>query len=228
MGFNPSSLGAFAPPIKRKAFFSFYFDDVMRVNVVRNTWKITHPDSLTMRSFYDSSLWEKKKADGDDAVKRLIREGVCNTSAVCVLAGADTWSRRWVRYEIARALIDKRGLLTVHINRIRHHKMLSAHPRGVNPLAFMGVCKVQPNLLYLPRYYLCEKLSVSTPGGPEWQWHLYQDHTDPVELPRWLHDCGPGEVSILSGSAGEYDYSANNGHQNIGKWIDAAAKAAGR
>jgi hypothetical protein len=82
MGFSPSSLGAFAPPIKRKAFFSFYFNDVMRVNVVRNAWKITHPDSLLMRSFYDSSMWETKMAEGEAALRRLIREGVCYTSAV--------------------------------------------------------------------------------------------------------------------------------------------------
>jgi hypothetical protein len=87
------SFGNLAPPVKRKAFFSFHFDDVMRVNVVRNAWKIGHPDSVLMRSFYDSSLWESKKLEGDDAVKRLIREGVCYTSAVCVLVGSDTWWR---------------------------------------------------------------------------------------------------------------------------------------
>jgi hypothetical protein len=223
-----SLLGAFAPPVKRKAFFSFHFDDVMRVNNVRNAWKITHPDSASMRSFYDSSLWESKKLEGDDAVKRLIREGVCNTSAVCVLAGTDTWVRRWVRYEIARAIIDKRGLLTVHINGIKHHKRLIADRRGMNPLAFMGVGKVQTGLLVDPKYYLFEKWAVMTPTGPQWSWERYQDYTDPVGLPSWLHDCQPGQVSILSGRAAEYDYVAGSGHQNIGKWIDQAAKAAGR
>ncbi|HEX2449390.1 MAG TPA: TIR domain-containing protein [Methyloceanibacter sp.] len=200
MPYRNSLLGAFAPPVKRKAFFSFHFDDVMRVNNVRNAWKITHPDSASMRSFYDSSLWESKKLQGDDAVKRLIREGVCNTSAVCVLAGTNTWWRRWVRYEIACAIVDKRGLLTVHINGIKHH----------------------------PKYYLFEKRAVMTLAGAQWSWERYQDYTDPVDLPRWLHDCQPGEVSILSGRASEYDYVAGDGHQNIGNWIDASAKAVGR
>jgi len=44
--------------------------------VVRNVWKIGHSDSASMRSFQDSSLWESSKLEGDDAVKRLIREGV--------------------------------------------------------------------------------------------------------------------------------------------------------
>ena len=77
-----------AAPIKRKAFFSFHFDDIMRVNVVRNAWKIGHPDTALMRSFYDSSLWESKKLEGPEAVKRLIRDGVGYTSAVCVLVGS--------------------------------------------------------------------------------------------------------------------------------------------
>ena len=45
-----------------------HYDDIMRVNVVRNAWKIDHPDNALMRSFYDSSLWESRKLEGDDAV----------------------------------------------------------------------------------------------------------------------------------------------------------------
>ncbi len=110
----------------------------MRVNVVRNAWKIDHPDNALMRSFQDSSLWESCKLEGDEAVKRLIREGVEYTSAVCVLIGTDTWVRRWVRYEIARAIIDGRGLLSVHLNSIRHHHTKTPHTRGHNPLGCMA------------------------------------------------------------------------------------------
>ena len=62
-----------AIPTKRKVYFAFHFDDIMRVNVVRNAWKIDRPESALMRSFYDSSLWERKQLEGDDSVKRLIR-----------------------------------------------------------------------------------------------------------------------------------------------------------
>jgi hypothetical protein len=48
----------------------------MRVNNVRNAWKINHPNSDDMRGFYDGSLWESRKAEGDEAIKTLIREGV--------------------------------------------------------------------------------------------------------------------------------------------------------
>lgn len=218
-------LGALAPPLKRKAFFSFHYDDIMRVNVVRNAWKITHPNTASGRSFYDSSLWESKKLDGDEAVKRLIRDGVCYTSAVCVLSGSDTWWRRWVRYEIARAVIDGRGLLTVYLNSIRHHHSGSVHPQGANPLDFMAVGKVQGNPT---RYFLFERKSVATLKGYEWGWGRYSDYTQPVNLPRWLNDCAPGYVTRLSTNAAAYDYIANQGHKYIGAWIDAAAQHAGR
>ena len=65
-----------APEVKRKAFFSFNFEDVMRVNNVRQAWKITHPNSVDNRSFYDSSLWESRKITNEEAFKKLTRAGV--------------------------------------------------------------------------------------------------------------------------------------------------------
>ena len=220
-----------APAIKRKAFFSFHYDDVMRTSVVRKAWMFKHPDSALMPSFYDSSLWESKKLEDDEAVKRLIRDGVWNTSAVCVLAGSETWKRRWVRCEIARAIIDGRGLLTVHLNSIRHHVTKTAHTCGPNPLAFMAVGKEQNNALRPARYFLYEKLKVSDPAaaaGWRWGWFKYEDYTLSVDLPGWVTDPGPGHVTPLSACADEYDYMADNGHRNIGSWIDLAARRAGR
>jgi MTH538 TIR-like domain (DUF1863) len=220
------------PKVKRKAFFSFHYDDIMRVNVVRNAWKITHPESLLYRSFYDSSLWESKKLEGPEAIKRLIREGVEYTSAVCVLAGSETWVRQWVRYEIARAVIDERGLLTVHLNSINHHQTRTPHTRGPNPLEYMAVGKVQEGALSPAKYYLFERQVGKKPDGVgwtwEWIWERYQDYTLPVKLPPWLNDPAPGYVTPLSNNADEYDYIAQEGHKNIGAWIDRAAERAGK
>jgi hypothetical protein len=229
-----SQFGALAPPppkltapaVRRKAFFSFHYDDIMRVNVVRNAWKITHPDNGLMRSFQDSSLWESRKLEGDDAVKRLIREGVEYTSAVCVLIGTDTWVRRWVRFEIARAIIDGRGLLGVHLNSIRHHYTKTPHTRGYNPLDFMAVGKVQADISTPARYYLFEKQAL--PGGYRWAWNRYGDYSSSVTLPSWLADPIAGYVTPLSQNASVYDYIADDGHRNIGSWIDKAAQGAGR
>lgn len=218
-----------APTVKRRAFFSFHFDDSMRVNVVRNAWKITHPDSATMRSFQDSSLWEAKKITNDNAIKALIRGGVSSTSAVCVLVGSETWWRRWVRYEIARAIVDGRGLLAVHLNSIRHHRTLTPHTRGSNPLDFMAIGKPPSDPWKPVRYFLYEKNAVPDGlGGYRWEWQRYSDYTDAVTLPGWVIDPAAGFVTPLSENADEYDYMASEGHRNLGSWLDRAAKRAGR
>jgi MTH538 TIR-like domain (DUF1863) len=221
---------ALKAPTKRKAFFSFHYDDIMRVNNVRNAWKINHPNSDDMRGFYDGSLWESRKAEGDEAIKTLIREGVQYTSAVCVLVGTETWTRRWVKYEIARSVIDERGLLAVHINNLNHHQRQRRDACGRNPLHYLGVCKSTNGQLHL-----CENVYVNTNGLPvlghsqwHWQWQWYADYTLPVPLPRYLRPPNVNEVIPLSAGAGEYDYVTGYGHQNIGAWIDQAAQAVGR
>jgi hypothetical protein len=158
---SSSWLSGLNGPKKRKVYFSFHFTDIMRVNVIRNAWRVVNPDSLLGgRTFYDSSLWESRQREDPEALKRLIREGVGYTSAVCALVGAETATRRWVRYEIARAVIDKRGLLAVHLNSIRHHKFLTPHVRGPNPLASMAVGKVQRQNVQLRQFTICS----STPN----------------------------------------------------------------
>jgi len=209
--FTPPSSGS----TKRKAYFAFYYDDIMRVNNVRNAWKIDHPDGSLNRSFYDSSLWESKKLQGDDAVKNLIRQGVGYTSVVCVLVGTETWGRRWVRYEIARSVIDGRGLLAVHINSLKHHSRLQTDQLGVNPISRMGVARKDNGNLHL-----CEKI------GDTWKW--YADYTDSVNLPAYLTEPSAGNVRLLSDGTHEYDFVAQTGHKNIGRWIDSAAQAVGR
>jgi hypothetical protein len=205
---------------KRKAYFAFHYDDIMRVNNVRNVWKIDHPDAPFMRSFYDSSLWESRQLEGPEALKRLIREGVGYTSAVCVLIGSETWQRRWVRYEIARAMIDNRGLLGVHLNNINHHITRTPHPLGENPFNHLAVGKVQEAAFLPARYYLFERQF----GG----WVRYLDYTDPVSLPAYLRDPLPGWVMPLSSAISVYDFALGGGHKNIGCWIDTAAIAVSR
>ena len=211
---------------KRRVFFSFRFADIMRVNNVRNAWKITHPDSELNRSFCDSSLWERRAIEGADSVKRLIREGVEHTSVVCVLIGSDTWSRPWVKYEIARTVIDKRGLLGIHLNNLNHHQSRAPHPLGKNPLDFMGVCKRSNG-----SYYLYEKKPVVvdtlTQTG-EWQWVPYADYTQPVPLPLYLQAPQVDWVMPLSAGTRVYDFVNAAGHKNIGAWVDLAARDSGR
>ena len=216
------------PPKKRRVFFSFHYADIMRVNNVRLSQEFQGGTLLgggragrEISGFYDFSLWESKRLEGPESLKRLIRDGVQNTSAICVLAGTYTWERPWVRYEIARAIVDNRGLLTVHINNLNHHKELRTHSLGPNPLAFMGVGKVQSGILAQPKYYIFELIGNGS-------WIRYQQYMQEVSLPRYLSDPMPGYVMPIGPHVGHYDFVAQGGRHNIGIWIDQAAQAVGR
>ena len=208
---------------KRRGFFSFHYADIMKVNNVRNCgeFKISNVDSNSKRSiegFYDKSLWESKKTAGPDALKQLIRDGVHNTSAICVLAGTSTWERPWVRFEIARGVIENRGLLTVYINSLAHHQERKVHPHGPNPLDYLGIYRSQE---ISPKYYIYEK---SSRGN----WQAYSDYTLAVDIPIYLTAPASGNVTPLSQGIKTYDFVSEVGHANIGSWIDSAAQAVGR
>ncbi|WP_035647111.1 TIR domain-containing protein, partial [Bradyrhizobium sp. ORS 285] len=117
--------------MKRKGFFSFHYADIIRVNNVRNAWKIHAPGREDKRQFFDRSLWESVQRKNPEGLKNLIRTGMVHASTVCVLVGTETWYRPWVRYEIARSVIYKKGLLAVHINGLRHHQRLTADDHGL-------------------------------------------------------------------------------------------------
>ena len=207
-------------PVKRKAFFSFHYDDITRVNNVRQEGKISKRS--TDRNFYDRSLWESKKLEGPDALKRLIREGMEGASAVCVLIGTATWTRPWVRYEIARAIVDRRGLFGVHINGLRHHQRREPDAHGISPFDHVGVYKDQEG-----KYYLCEKNAVNVLSGQwEWQWQRFPGYVSAIPLlPRYLIAPQPGYIMPLSSAVEVYDYC--HPQKDLGSWIDRAASLAG-
>jgi hypothetical protein len=86
----------------RSVFFSFHYDrDIMRVQQVKQHY-ITK-GTYTEAGFFDGSLEEKAKRDGNEAVKKLIDKGLVGSSVLCVLIGQETYTRRWVDYEILKA-----------------------------------------------------------------------------------------------------------------------------
>ena len=114
----------------RRVFFSFHYDDIWKVNQVRNSWMTQGGQTNT---FHDSSIWEETKTKGDAAIKRLINLGMANTSVTVVLIGAKTASRTYVHYEIQRSLARKNGLLGVHIHQLESKSGWPGFLAGPNP-----------------------------------------------------------------------------------------------
>jgi hypothetical protein len=215
----PSSAPIAAPLVRRKAFFSFHFADIMRVNNVR----MRLPGQRFLGNFYDRSLWERTKLTNPEGLKKLIRDGMRHSSAVCVLVGTGTHARRWVKYEIARAVVDGKGLFAVHINGLPHVGSQSAHPLGFNPLRLMAVGKSSG------KFFLYENERTFDPITSQFtdHWRRYLDYTQSVDLPQYLDEPNEGYVMPLSSGTDEYDYMSD-GRQQLGAWIDKAARRVGR
>jgi antiphage defense system Thoeris ThsB-like protein len=223
---NPLVNALTAPTVQRKVYFAFDFDDLMRVNNVRQIGKIGPREQKNPRTFADRSIWESRNITKDEGLKNLMREGVRYSSAVCALVGTNTWRSRWAKYEIARAVIDERGLLAVHINSINHHARKIPDQRGINPLHVMGVFHSANG-----NYYLYEKhVVVINDARAElgFEWRPYEDYVDAVPLPRYIPHINAGYVMPLSVYTREYDMTGDEGFKNIGSWIDAAAVQLGR
>ncbi len=191
----------------KRVFFSFHYQDVIdfRANVVRQHWQMK-PDRESA-GFFDASLWESAKRTGPTALKRLINSGLDGTSATCVLIGSDTFVRPWVRYEILKSFRKGNSIVAVHINSIKGRDQRIKTP-GLNPLEFVGVT-----------------YSGSGDTGTLWEktsgeWKEYAE----IDGSASFRTGGIGEVYRgkgfnLSNWYKTYDWVANDGYNNFGKWI---------
>ncbi len=100
----------------RKTFFSFHYEsDAWRACQVRNSNVIASEDEY---GFIDGVDWESIKRQGDDAIKRWIKDQLRSTSVTAVLIGKETADREWVRYEIVESWNRGNGLVGIWIHDI--------------------------------------------------------------------------------------------------------------
>ncbi|WP_183573715.1 TIR domain-containing protein [Mucilaginibacter sp. X5P1] len=98
---------------KKLIFYSFHFDnDVMRVQQIRNIGVIEGNEPVKPNE------WETLQRSGDAAIEKWIRDNIKNKDCVIVLVGADTASRKFVKYEIKQAWEQGKGLLGIYIHNI--------------------------------------------------------------------------------------------------------------
>ncbi len=99
----------------RTVFFSFHYQrDIFRVQQVKNH-HVTK-GTYTEAGFFDGSLEEKAKKEGDTVVKNLIDKGLIGSSVLCVLIGQETYTRRWVDYEILKSVQLGMGVFGIRIH----------------------------------------------------------------------------------------------------------------
>ncbi|MEM5793558.1 MAG: TIR domain-containing protein [Candidatus Aenigmatarchaeota archaeon] len=125
----------------RKVFFSFDYDDIWAVNVVRNHF-VTKGGYLAA-GYIDKADFEEIKRKGDDAIKRWIDKQMEDTSVTVVLIGENTYKSKWVQYEIQKSLERKNGLLGIYIHEIRDPNQ-PAKEKGLNP--FVSFYSTYPQL----------------------------------------------------------------------------------
>jgi hypothetical protein len=189
-----------------RVFFAFHYQDVIdfRANVVRNHW-LTKPDREAA-GFYDASLWEKTKKQGEVALKRLINGGLENTSNTCILIGSNTYARPWVRYEILKSFRRGNHLFGVHINSIKGKDGLIKWS-GPNPLEYVGVT-----------------FSASGETATLWEkigdkWVEYDKVDDGASYRFQVGQQYRGNGYNLGNWYPVYDWNANGGFNNFTTWV---------
>lgn len=197
----------------RRVFFSFHYQrDIRRVFVVRNSW--VTKDDRKAAGYFDGSLTEKARTQGTAAVKRLINGGLEGASVTCVLAGTETWSRHWVKYEVFKSIERGMGLLAAQIHGLRDMNN-GPDPEGPNPFYYLALFPKQDDLdMMVPHELVGDR------------WMMYQE-ADPI--PVSAHPLlVRGQAVRLSHLFPIYDWVTDSGADNFADWVSQAAKSAGR
>lgn len=116
----------------RNVFFSFDFDDIMAVNVVRNSNVVREVNAQL--PFRDKSIYEAAR-NTPGAVRAAIDKALSGSSVTVVLNGPATANSYWVRYEIARSFERGNGFIVVDLTGVGPAPCFDVGP---NPLAFVG------------------------------------------------------------------------------------------
>ena len=131
--------------MKRNVFYSFHFgQDVLRVQQIRNMGVIDGDEPVS------PNRWEEIKRS-DEGVKRWITENLQRKTCLVVLIGAETASRKWVRYKIMRAWELGIPVLGVRIHNLKCPNA-GIGVYGTNPFSSMTLKRAN-GTVYTPKVY---------------------------------------------------------------------------
>jgi len=191
----------------KRVYFAFHYQDVIefRANVVRK-----HKEFIGIENagYYDHSIWEESKKQGDLALKRMINSELEYTSVTAVLIETHTWERRWVRYEIIKSIEKGNLLIGIHINGIAGSIAgKSAPPKalGPNPFNNLGLRISEDGTQASPYEWKDQK----------WQW--YSD-LEPFRVPQKPPDQRKKDLRLTTWYP-IYDWVADSGPEHFCDWI---------
>jgi len=189
----------------KKVFFSFHYQDVIdfRANVVRNHGKFKLNSQEA--GYFDSSMWEKAKKESNLALKRLINNGLKNTSNTCVLIGDETFKRPWVRYEIFKSFLNNNHLFAVHINGIKCKKRQTKN-LGKSPFDYVGLYAKDKDTLDLVEY-------------KSGKWYYYTEIDSKSSFSFKNHGLSIGDTHKFSKFFPTYKWNKDDGFNNFKNWV---------
>ena len=117
----------------RRAFYSFHYrPDHWRASQVRNMGVIEGNAPVS------DNDWEAVTETGDGGIKKWIDNQLQGRSCTIVLIGAETAGRKYINYEIDQSWNSKKGLVGVHIHRLKDADKMQA-TLGGNPFGGFNI-----------------------------------------------------------------------------------------
>lgn len=190
----------------QRVFFSFHYQDVIdfRANVVRQHWVTKDREAA---GYFDASIWEEAKKEGEASLKRLINGGLDGSSNTCILVGSETYCRPWVRYEILKSFVRGNHLFAVHINAIKD-KNQQTKALGPNPLEYVGVTYSQDG----------RTMTLWEKNGKNWERYTKIEGKSDFKIPQvGLEYRGKGYN--LGRFYPIYDWVADDGYNEFSNWV---------
>ena len=190
----------------RRVFFSFHYQDVIdfRANVVRQHWVTKDREAA---GYFDASIWEKAKKEGDTSLKRLINGGLDGTSNTCTLVGSETYGRPWVRYEILKSFVRGNHMFAVHINGIKD-KNQKTKILGSNPLEYVGVTYSEDG----------RSMTLWEKNGNIWERYTKIENKSDFAIPQ-VAAAYRGNGYNLGNFYPIYDWIADDGYNEFNNWV---------
>ncbi|MQQ66827.1 TIR domain-containing protein [Streptococcus mitis] len=139
--------------MKRQVFFSFHYsNDNWRASQVRNMGRVSG------ESTFSDNEWEEVKLKSDAMIELWIDKQMAKRSCVVVLIGENTAGRKWINYEIKKAIELDKGIVGIYIHNLKD-RFGNQNNQGRNPFDDFKLSRTGRSL---SSYIRCYKSPFST------------------------------------------------------------------